>query len=348
MSGIKFGSVCSGIEAASIAWEPLGWRAAWFAEIEPFPAAVLAQHWPQVPNLGDMTQIAARIDANEVEAPPVLVGGTPCQAFSISGKRGGLEDERGKLTLTYVRLADAIDRKRRERREPPGVFVWENVPGVFTIKDNAFGCFLAGLAGESYEIQPPRGKWANSGCVFGSKRVVAWRVLDAQFFGVPQQRRRVFVVASAYDGADPRKILFEQHSESICYPLERQNQQATSSEVARLPDGITFYRKLAFGEYVESETSSTRLASSDFDDLVVYPDLSVRKLTPVENERLQGFPDNHTQIPWKRRPAELCPVGPRNKAIGNSMAVPVMRWIGERIDRELAALMDKTEKEQKN
>lgn len=206
---MKYGSVCSGIEAASKAWEPLGWKPAWFSEIEPFPSAVLAHHWPEVTNLGGMTKIADAVRAGDVEAPDVLVGGTPCQAFSIAGLREGLSDDRGQLTLSYVELANAIDAKRRERGEPEAIIVWENVPGVLSSKDNAFGCFLAGLAGESCELQPAGGKWTHAGCVSGPERVIAWRVLDAQFFGVAQRRRRVFVVASARKGFDPAAVLFE-------------------------------------------------------------------------------------------------------------------------------------------
>ncbi|HEM8556152.1 TPA: DNA cytosine methyltransferase [Citrobacter koseri] len=206
---MKYGSVCSGIEAASKAWEPLGWKPAWFSEIEPFPSAVLAHHWPEVTNLGDMTKIADAVRAGDVEAPEVEVGGTPCQAFSIAGLREGLSDDRGQLTLSYVELANAIDAKRRERGEPEAIIVWENVPGVLSSKDNAFGCFLAGLAGESSELQPAGGKWTHAGCVSGPERVIAWRVLDAQFFGVAQRRRRVFVVASSRKGFDPAAVLFE-------------------------------------------------------------------------------------------------------------------------------------------
>ncbi len=206
---MKYGSVCSGIEAASKAWEPLGWKPAWFSEIEPFPSAVLAHHWPEVTNLGDMTKIADAVRVGNVEAPDVLVGGTPCQAFSIAGLREGLSDDRGQLTLSYVELANAIDAKRRERGETEAIIVWENVPGVLSSKDNAFGCFLAGLAGESSELQPAGGKWTHAGCVSGPERVIAWRVLDAQFFGVAQRRRRVFVVASARKGFDPAAVLFE-------------------------------------------------------------------------------------------------------------------------------------------
>lgn len=206
---MKFGSVCSGIEAASVAWHPLGWQAAWFAEIEPFPCAVLAHHYPTVPNLGDMTAIARRVMTGEVEAPDVLAGGTPCQAFSVAGLRESLADERGNLTLKFVELADAIDFVRARDGRPPAIVFWENVPGVLSTKDNAFGCFLAGLAGEDEPLQPPGGKWANAGAVYGPARAIAWRTLDAQYFGLAQRRRRVFVVASARDGFDPATVLFE-------------------------------------------------------------------------------------------------------------------------------------------
>ncbi|QXO48224.1 DNA cytosine methyltransferase [Morganella morganii] len=151
---LTYGSVCSGIEAASVAWEPIGMKPIWFSEIEPFPSAVLAAHWPQVDNLGDMTKIAAAVRAGDVPAPDLLVGGTPCQAFSISGMRGGMSDERGKLTLSYVELADAIDDKREENNERPAIIVWENVKGVLSSEDNAFGCFIAGLAGEDEPLEP--------------------------------------------------------------------------------------------------------------------------------------------------------------------------------------------------
>ncbi len=230
---MKYGSVCSGIEAASKAWEPLGWKPAWFSEIEPFPSAVLAHHWPEVTNLGDMTKIADAVRAGEVEAPDVLVGGTPCQAFSIAGLREGLSDHRGQLTLSYVELANAIDAKRRERGEPEAIIVWENVPGVLSSKDNAFGCFLAGLAGESSELQPAGGKWTHAGCVSGPQRVIAWRVLDAQFFGVAQRRRRVFVVASARKGFDPAAVLFELDSVRRDSAPCRETQKAVAALTAR-------------------------------------------------------------------------------------------------------------------
>ena len=227
---LTYGSVCSGIEAASVAWEELGLRPCWFAEIEKFPSEVLAHHWPDTPNLGDMTVIADRISLGEISAPDVLVGGTPCQAFSLAGLRHGLQDKRGQLTLSYVELANAIDAKRRECGEKESIIVWENVPGVLSSADNAFGCFLAGLAGENEPFEPGQRpehgkssafwnwnkktgqhvpKWTKCGWVNGRQRKVAWRILDAQYFGVAQRRRRVFVIASARTDIDPTKILFE-------------------------------------------------------------------------------------------------------------------------------------------
>lgn len=366
---ITYGSVCSGIEAASIAWEPLGWKPAWFAQFDPehnyarqpdFPSRVLAHHWPDVPNLGDMTQIADLIRWGAVAAPDVLVGGTPCQAFSVAGMRKGLKDPRGQLTISFGELADAID----EQRDTPCTIVWENVPGVLNSKDNAFGCFLALLAGESCELQPPGRKWTNAGCVSGPKRVVAWRVLDAQYFGVAQRRRRVFVIASADPNFDPTAILFESdsvrrdtppsretgskvagnagqgfktgsHWDGEQYPhpslsqsfntggIGQSNQEVFSQRGAGL---VGAYRMVAFGEYADDDTASTCKARDykDATDLAVTYPLAVRRLMPVECERLQGFPDGHTDIPGAKD-------GPRYKALGNSMAVPVMRWIGKRI-----------------
>jgi len=206
---MKFGSVCSGIEAASVAWHPLGWTAAWLSEIEPFPCAVLKHHYPDVPNHGDMTLLPEKILSGQVEAPDLFCGGTPCQAFSVAGLRNSLDDARGNLSLTFVGIANAIDHVRSIRGDSPAIVFWENVPGVLNTKDNAFGCFLGALAGESEPITAPGERWSNAGCVFGPQRTVAWRVLDAQYFGVAQRRRRVFVVASARDDINPTEVLFE-------------------------------------------------------------------------------------------------------------------------------------------
>ena len=464
---MKFGSVCSGIEAASVAWHPLGWSASWLAEIEPFPSAVLARHFPSVPNLGDMTKIARAVLTGEVDAPDVLVGGTPCQAFSVAGMREGLGDERGQLTIRFVELADAIDFVRVRRGEESSVIVWENVPGVLSDKTNAFGCLLGALAGEDEELQPSGQKWSNAGYVLGPKRAIAWRVLDAQYFGVAQRRRRVFLVASARKDFDPRAVLFEcegvrrdtapsrEAGEEIAGTLGARAssgggfgtdfecsgglQSVIGALTAKWPanmgapeiDGghvipvvdpigaldtqcgfeksahqsinaghilpVVGNRMVAFGEYRQDETASCMKAREykDATDLAVHvvhgtqdpcagvnlahtlgcnqgrenaiaygipgnwigrkPEnggnavepmhdvapcqtatdrhgvayqMSVRRLTPTECERLQGFPDGWTAVPFRGKPASD---GPRYKALGNSMAVPCMAWIGNRI-----------------
>ncbi|MHA0274714.1 Dam family site-specific DNA-(adenine-N6)-methyltransferase [Enterobacter ludwigii] len=325
---MKYGSVCSGIEAASKAWEPLGWKPAWFSEIEPFPSAVLAHHWPEVTNLGDMTKIADAVRAGDVEAPDVLVGGTPCQAFSIGGLRKGLDDPRGQLTLSYVETADAIDSKRQSEGKQKSIFVWENVPGAFSSKDNAFGCFLAGMAGENEAFEPgPRPAsgsnskfwrwdketnkhipvWSKRGAVIGRQRRVAWRTFDAQYFGLAQRRPRILLIATARTDIDPGQILFE--PESLC---------RVNPPTKQTPVPVCLTARGA-GSLDDRET------------YVVTPERRIRHLMPVENERQMGFPDNHTMVPWRGKASADCPDGPRYKAIGNSMAVPVMRWIGERI-----------------
>jgi site-specific DNA-cytosine methylase len=179
---VRYLSVCSGIEAASVAWEPLGWEPAAFAEVEKFPSAVLAHHWPQVPNMGDMT----RHESWNLGAINLLVGGTPCQSFSVAALRKGLHDPRGGLMLTFLEIA---------QRQRPRWIVWENVPGVLSSDGGRdFGAFLGALGALGYG-------WA-------------YRVLDAQWFGVAQRRRRVFVVGCAGDSAAAATVLFE--SESVC------------------------------------------------------------------------------------------------------------------------------------
>lgn len=180
---MRYLSLCSGIEAASVAWKTLGWRPVAFSEIEPFPCAVLSRYYPDVPNLGDMRGINGVAFCGRIN---MLVGGTPCQSFSLAGLRHGLNDARGNLALEFVRIAD---------ESQPAFVVWENVPGVLSDRGNAFGCFLGALAGEALPLVAPGGKWANAGYVYGPKRTICWRVLDAQYFGLAQRRRRVFVVA---------------------------------------------------------------------------------------------------------------------------------------------------------
>lgn len=179
----RFLSVCSGIEAVSVAWDPLDFEPVAYSEIEPFPSAVLAHHYPDVPNLGDMTLYANWT----LPSIDLLAGGTPCQSFSVAGKRGSLNDDRGNLCLTFCEIADKFD---------PEWILWENVPGVLNTVDNAFGCLLGKLCGAGDAIQPAEGrKHSPCGVVAGPQRTVAWRTLDAQWFGVPQRRRRLFVLA---------------------------------------------------------------------------------------------------------------------------------------------------------
>lgn len=352
-----FGSVCSGIEAASVAWRQMGWKAAWFAEIDRFPSLVLAHHYPQVRNLGDMTKIARMVLVGDVEAPDVLVGGTPCQAFSVAGMREGLADERGQLTIKYVELADAIDFIRRRRGEPEAIIIWENVPGVLSSKDNAFGCFLGGLAGESCELQPPGGKWPNAGCVFGPARTIAWRVLDAQYFGVAQRRRRVFVVASSRKDIDPAAILFEfEGVRRDSAPSREAWQRAAGGALSGvdLRNGAitgSVAHTLQAGDHAPDPGGTPHVISvhgtqdpdirhdvahtlgrNNGQENAVLCRMAVRRLTPTECERLQGFPDGYTLVTVRSKPAAD---GPRYKALGNSMAVPCMVFIGRRIQSHI-------------
>nr|DAY04014.1 MAG TPA: Cytosine specific methyltransferase [Caudoviricetes sp.] len=298
-----FGSVCSGIEAVSVAWGDFA-KPLWFSEIEQFPCAVLAHHYPDVPNLGDMRTIPERILNQEIPAPDVLVGGTPCQAFSISGKRRSLEDERGNLTLVLIEILEAIDHVRSKDGKAPCVLVWENVPGVLSTKDNAFGCLVGGLVGEFEPLQPPRGKWTGAGYVHSEKRNIAWRILNAKHFGVPQSRRRIFLVASTGERS-PAEILFEPFGESIPRPPR--------------------------AEAVAPTLTASRGRRFNDSEVIISEERGLRWLTPNECERLMGFPVGYTRIPYRNKTAENCPDSHRYKAIGNSMAVPVMRWIGNRL-----------------
>jgi len=457
---MKYLSVCSGIEAASKAWEPIGWEPVAFSEIEPFPSEVLKHHWPKVPNLGDMSKHEQwTIQSGSVD---LLVGGTPCQSFSVAGLRQGLKDPRGNLMLTYLAIAERLK---------PRWLVWENVPGVLSSNGGKdFGSFLGALGELGYE-------WA-------------YRVLDAQWFGVAQRRRRVFVVAHLGKGNLAAKVLFESESVRRDTPPSREARQGVATNVApsltasndpsrspqssevtqqvnavleavaetlmasdykgpghnrdhnfitepviidraafnqgenaqykpRIEHGETMDSLVARGPHaVAFQTSELRLTGKlteqtvcptlkantkagdtevkvvlyenhpndsrvtgphDVDpscvsrygtgggnvplvqegvDLynqaltgdvhcplrtagghgapaaLVQPEdrMAVRRLTPKECERLQGFNDDHTMIPWRNKPADQCPDGPRYKALGNSMAVPCMAWIGKRID----------------
>lgn len=348
---ITYGSVCSGIEAASVAWHMLGFRASWFAEIEPFPSAVLAHRWPAVPNLGDMTKLAREVLLGIIAAPLILVGGTPCQDFSVAGMRAGLAGERGALTMKFVELADAIDHVRPDGDEC--VVVWENVLGVLSDKGNAFGNFLAALVGESEALEPSGPRWTNAGCVYGPRRAAAWRVLDAQYFGLAQRRKRVFVVASARADFDPAAVLLEREGLRRDHPPRRGEGQDLAGHAPfgpALQCGCGHLFDLSLGQSSEDGTGrgqpivadvAPTLRSGNFrshsnpatqaDSLVIAS--AVRRLTPRECERLQGFPDDYTLIPWRGKSAEECPDGPRYKAIGNSKAVSAARGLSRRATR---------------
>jgi DNA (cytosine-5)-methyltransferase 1 len=390
---MKYLSVCSGVEAATVAWHDLGWTPVAFSEIEKFPSEVLAHHYPNVPNVGDMTKYK---EWNLNESIDLLVGGTPCQSFSVAGLRKGLEDPRGNLMLTYVGILDQLR---------PKWCVWENVPGVLSSNGGRdFGSFLGALVELGYGF--------------------AYRVLDAQYFGVPQRRRRVFVIGCLGDWVSPAKILFESDCLRRDNPKSKSKKQSapsfTASSFGGYSEGVGTIRAaggdlgggsetlVTFDRQGQSFYSDSKIASTvlsrDYKsatDVVVYEthpadsrvkemgdvcqtvtsrwgtgggnvpialaentigrkpenggngngftengpmytlnatgvrgvshSMAVRRLTPVECERLQGFPDNYTNIPWRKK--DEAPDGPRYKAMGNSMAVPVMFWVGQRINQ---------------
>lgn len=311
---MRYGSICSGIEGASVAWEPLGWTPSFFAEIEPFPSTVLADRWPGVINLGDFTTIDEL--GREVE---ILIGGTPCQDFSITGLRRGIRGDRGNLTLEFLRLA---------QRLRPSWLVWENVPGVLSVdRGRAFGAFLGGLGQLGYG-------WA-------------YRVLDARQFGVPQRRRRVYVVGCFGGSRAAFEVLFD--PQVLPGDLESTGQiSPRTSRIVPESDGIGSpgrrerdrdrrdYGGLTFGwtgdetpKYALDAVPTIRAAQGGEGIGVVTDNGLVRRLTPVELERCMGFSDGYTDVPFRGKPASD---SVRRHALGNSFVVPVIRWIGRRID----------------
>ena len=353
-----FGSVCSGIEAASVAWHPLGWKAAFLSEIDKFPRAALTHHYPTVPLHGDFTTI----QDGDYEPIDLLVGGTPCQSFSIAGLRGGLADARGNLALEYLRLADRLR---------PRWVVWENVPGVLSSNGGRdFGSFLGALGKLRYGF--------------------AYRVLDAEYFGLAQRRKRVFVVGYLGDWRRAAAVLFEPQSLRRDNPPSREARKDVAPTISArtkgggglgtdfdLDGGLIAYGggngagptdvatacnahggsgRIDFESetFVTSYRTSPNCGAWETGGRIGAPTTGtdqtshlaplraatggsrrsyvarsgVRRLTPRECERLQGFHDDYTAIPYRGKPAAD---GPRYKALGNSMAVPVMRWIGRRI-----------------
>lgn len=389
---MRYLSLFSGIEAASVAWHPLGWTPVAFAEIEPFPSAVLAERFPGVPNFGDVSTFK---EWNIDGTIDLIVGGSPCQSFSVAGLRKGLDDPRGNLALTYLAIVD---------KYRPEWIVWENVPGVLSSnRGRDFGSFLGALDEIGYGY--------------------AWRVLDAQYVrtpdyprAVPQRRRRVFVVGNLRDAGRAAAVLFDSESllgnptprrtkrqntsttfatspsgngslihaaevtsidarykmdrgdtgqnsrmivEAVCYETNPTDARCSEIKdgvgptvkarwgtggnnqalVQQVNYGVDMYNGVVNDEVAVSVTSRTGIPDATGPRLMEVDEvqelssqlMQVRRLTPLECERLQGFPDNWTQIPWRKKAAEDCPDGPRYKAIGNSMAVNVMQWIGIRI-----------------
>lgn len=340
---MKYLSVCSGIEAATVAWHHLGWTPAAFAEVEPFPSAVLKHHYKETPNLGDMNNY----DQWRIDPIDLLVGGTPCQSFSLAGLRKGTGDKRGQLANKFCELV--------QHKKPKWV-IWENVPGVLSSNSGRdFGAFLGALANMGYGV--------------------AYRVLDAQGFGLAHRRKRVFLVGCYSDMPSAIKVLFEQAGVPGVHTPERSRNQKAATAFARSDDyhsGVMclehegdwddcgcsceedfecpFCGEWSSGLYETPKSTGCNscgawakspvncisdgahmgggLNGQDYNSgrIIVQPDGKVRRLTPLELERLMGFPDDYTNIPNAKD-------GPRYKALGNSMAVPVMKWIGERIDK---------------
>ena len=341
MKSLNYGSVCSGVEAASVAFTKLKFQPLWFSEIANFPSRVLKVHYPNIKNLGDMNNIAELIKGGVVDAPDFLCGGTPCQAFSLAGWKKGLVDKRGQLTLSFIEIADAVDEKRIKDKKEKAIILWENVEGVLRDKTNAFGIFLSGLAGLDEEIEID--KWPSSGILYGKSRNVAWRVLDAKYFGLPQQRRRLFVIATGKN-KNPESILFERtkynndlfnyknlYTESI---LANNNNEISlfddfledkpTLEKTINSDNYEVFREYTDCLYSAYGTKWNGNAAAYNGSLYVSENKKVRRLTPLECERLMGFPDNYTNIPNNRDTN-------RYQAVGNSWAIPVITWIGKRI-----------------
>lgn len=312
---LTVGSICSGIEACSVAWNNLDYSIKWVSEIAKFPSKLLRIKYPDIPNLGDMNDIPDIIKKGAIESPDVICGGTPCQAFSLAGWKKGLEDQRGNLTLKFVDIVNANDARRRLNAKRPCIVFWENVEGVLKDKTNAFGCFLASLAGENEPYE--RRRWANSGVVRGPARNIAWRVLDAKYFGLPQQRRRLYLVATGKD-INPETILFEKFDKHYIFEEERPLTFEKESHKFEVFREYTDCLYSAYGTKWNGNAAATN------GSLFIVQDGRIRRLSPLECERLMGFPDDYTNIPGAKKTN-------RYQAAGNSWAVPVISWIGKQI-----------------
>ena len=485
---MKFLSLFSGIEAATVAWAPLGWDCVGVAEIEKFPAAVLAHHYPDVPNLGDVTKITKH-DVERLGPIDLVCGGFPCQDLSVAGQRKGLKNVDGSATRSGL-FFDAM--RIAEWANPRWLFI-ENVPGMFSSNQGRdFAAVVGEMAGCEFDV--PREGWRNAGVVAGPKGLVEWTVLDAQYHGLAQRRKRVFLVRDSGDWANRGPLFLEQYrlcghpapsretrqvaptiparstaggglgtdfdcdgglipalsqcittgtgqrydpeTETILpvthslrgegfdasedgtgrgtplvphvvgalacntgpnghdagnfacnqavdaghvLPVAFDTTQITSAANYSNPKPGDPCHPLASGAHVPAiafpaNLSGTQCASTEdlspalgalnptavaigldqelngryelagtlqrkgeggFEGSVMTPDLQVRRLTPTEAEKLQGFEPGYTAIPWRKKPADQCPDGPRYKALGNSWAVPCAAWIGKRIKAEV-------------
>ena len=314
---IRYATLCSGVEAVSLAWEGLGYQAEFFSEIGKFQSEFLVERYPTVPNVGDMTFIDGRAYAGKLD---VLWASTPCQSHSRDGARQGLRDQRGNLTLTAVKLANDIN---------PPVFVLENVVGFLNVENgDAFGDFLAQLVGEDQPLVPAGRRWTNAGAVCGPRRNVAWRVLDAQYSGLAQRRERVFVVACPVGGPDPAAILLEQGNPA--HDLEQlQAIQAAEAEAYAAGRSVMWFSGDQTPKFNES-IAYTLKAHGGFGNLSgVLIDGEAYRLSPEDREAMMGMPRGYTDMPGASD-------NKRNMAIGNSLAVPDVRWLGQRVKAALA------------
>ena len=317
---LSVGSVCSGIEAASVAWLPLGFKFNWFSEIAPFPSRFLQEKYPDIPNLGDMSLIADNIRSGSVKTCDVICAGTPCQAFSFAGWQKGLTDDRGNLTLRFVDIVNANDEVRLSSGGERCIAFWENVEGVLSDKTNAFGCLISSLAGLSDVLTVKNGRWPSAGFLRGEKRVVVWRVLDAKYFGLPQQRKRLYLIAGD-ERVHPENILFE-HSTALS-----DDEYDSSLDSYRFSkDGADFevFRPYTDCLYSSYATKWNGNAAAYNGSLFVVQNGRIRRLSPIECERLMGFPDDYTKIDGAKK-------SNRYNSVGNSWAVPVIKWIGLRM-----------------
>lgn len=335
---LTFGSVCSGIEASQLAFSPFGFKQLWSSEIAEFPSKVLEHHFPDIPNVGDMINIPNLILNKEIDAPDLFCGGTPCQAFSLAGWKNGLADERGQLTMTFIEIANAIDKVRLESDKEKSIILWENVEGVLNDKTNAFGNFIAGLAGFENEIKVS--KWSKSGYLEGKERNVAWRVIDAKYYGLPHQRKRLYVLAGGKDFR-PDQVLFELDNKDIVKELKLKakstaqitptlfSQEVKEETIEKVFNKqgvkIEVFREYTDCLYAAYGTKWNGNAAAYNGSLYVSENDRIRRFTPLECERLMGFPDNYTKVNGNSHTN-------RFQAVGNSWAVPVVKWIGNQIN----------------